>query len=74
MKIIIQPDILAGGDIVAAILAYFELPGVIAGIIVAVGYAIPEWMDIDPKNIYVDIFYAWYLPMTMYSEVDYYYV
>lgn len=68
-------DILAGGAIVAAILAYFGVPGVIAAIIVAVGYAIPEWMDVDPRNIYVDIFYVWYWPnMPMYAEVDYYYV
>lgn len=67
-------DILAGGVVAAAILAYYGVPGVIAGIIVAVGYAIPEWMDIEPRNIYVDIFYVWYLPMGLYAEVDYYYI
>ena len=67
-------DILAGGVIAAAILAYFGTPGVIAAIIVAVGYAIPEWLDVDIHDIYVDIFWVWYLLYGMYSEVDYYYV
>lgn len=66
-------DILAAGAIAAAILAYFGV-GAIAAIVLAVGIAIPEWMDIDIRNIYVDVFYVWYLPGTpLYAEVDYYY-
>lgn len=68
-------DILAGAAIVVGIIEYFGGPGVVAAIILAIGIAIPEWMNIDSENIYVDIFYVWYWPSPgMYPEVDYYYV
>lgn len=66
-------DILATGAVLAAILAYFGVvqAAALAAVAVAVGTAIPEYLDIDPRDIYLDFFTN---PLvTFYIEVDYYY-
>lgn len=63
-------DILVSGAVLAAILAYFGVAqgALLTAVAVAIGDAIPEYLDIEPEDIYLDFYTnpAW-------IEVDYYY-
>ncbi|MCQ1537190.1 hypothetical protein FTO70_16210 [Methanosarcina sp. KYL-1] len=66
-------DLLVTGAVLASILAYFGITqaALLTAVLVAIGTAIPEYWDIEPEDIYLDI-YA-FPPLQIFVEVDYYY-
>ncbi len=61
-------------SILIAIASYFKVTQAVAGaaIAFAIGTAIPGYLDIDPRDIYLDFFLV-PIGATMWVEVDYYY-
>jgi hypothetical protein len=55
------------------ILVYFSVGQSAALVAIAIDVAIPAYLDIDPRDIYLDFFLTINTP-NMYVEVDYYYV
>jgi hypothetical protein len=68
-------DILVSSVILGAILSYFSIGqlAALAAIAIAIASAIPAYLDINPRDIYLDFFLTINTP-NMYVEVDYYYV
>ncbi|ABE52705.1 hypothetical protein [Methanococcoides burtonii] len=68
-------DLLVTGGIIIAILVFFSM-GTTAGlgaIVLAVAVAVPEYYDVDTRDIYIDFFLTLYPLSTMHVEVDYFY-
>ena len=68
-------DLLVTGGIIIAILAFFGLGPVagLAAIALAVAIAIPEYYDVDVRDIYLDFFLTINPASLLYVEVDYFY-
>ena len=64
-------DIVLLAAIAALIPGGMTVAGVLA-LIAAALIAIPYWIDVDPDNIYVDVFFV-PIPTSLYIEVDYFY-
>lgn len=70
------PELVTDIALLGTIIAF--VPGIgltIAGLIaicVAALLCIPNWIDVDPENIYVDVFFV-PIPTSIYVEVDYLY-
>ena len=62
-------------SILIAIAAYFKVPQATAAaaVALAVGTAIPNYLDIDPRDIYLAFFLTTNVSSPMWVEVDYYY-
>lgn len=64
-------DIVLLAAIAALIPGGMTVAGVLA-LIAAALTAIPYWLDVDPDNIYMDVFFV-PIPTSIYIEVDYFY-
>lgn len=70
------PELVADIALLGAIAALIPGGGLtiaaLIGIIVAALWCIPNWIDVDPENIYMDVFFV-PIPPSIFVEVDYLY-